>query len=541
MLKQLSALAGWMFVLAAPAGATAASSVYQYSALAGSRRAYLWIPPHCSHLRGTIMAMSNLTERAWLEDPIIREAAAEECLGIVWLGDGGDTPLDANLTSAGGDALDKLFEEFAQESGYKELAIAPMIAMGHSANGQFSWNAARLHPDRMIAAIPVKTAPLPETLGFVGVPLLYLVGQTTEWPQFRDGSRPGDRDFFWPVVRDSAIALRTANLDNLIGVVTDPGGGHFDWSDHDARLVALYIHKACHYRLPKAIADGIRVKLIPLDPHVGWLADTGGMDPDQFPAAPYDAFRGDPKKAFWFFDQETARAAVAFEGDRKNRAKQMLTFVEDGKLLPVATRGYAKLKFEPEADGITFRVHGDFLSELPPELVGAGTPLGHAAGRILFKRITGPAVQTGPNTFRLQFDRGTLDGNDRPKEGAIWITEEHPGDGRYRHAVQPGQIVIPTRIAKGAPQGITFPIIQSQRAGVRALTLRATSTSHLPLAYYVVAGPAMVEGDRLLFTEIPVKSAYPVKVTVVAYQWGRMVEPAYQSAEPVERSFLLER
>jgi hypothetical protein len=346
MWKKLTFFVSLMVVVGHSAWAyetPAVNSVYQYSALTGSRRAYLWIPPRCTYVRGVIMAMSNLTERAWLENPIIRQAAAEECLGIIWLGDGKDTPLDENVTAAGGDALDKLLQDLAKESGYKELAVAPMIAMGHSAHGNFSWNAAKLHPERVIAAIPIKTYPLPKSLGFVGVPLLYLVGETTEWPQFRDGSRPGDRDFFWPVVRDSAIALRTANQNNLIGVVTDPGGGHFDWSDRDARFVALYIHKACHYRLPKPTADGSRVKLNPIDPHTGWLTDTGGMDPERYPAAPYDAFHGDPKRAYWFFDEETARAAVAFEGDRKKRAKQMLTFVEDGKLVPVATRGSPSL------------------------------------------------------------------------------------------------------------------------------------------------------------------------------------------------------
>ncbi len=486
------------------------------------------------------MALSNLTERDWLEDPIVRQAAAEECLGIVWLGDGKNTPLNADLTPAGGDALDRLFEDLAQVSGYKELAVAPMIAMGHSANGNFAWNAARLHPERVIASIPIKTYPLPEPIGFSGVPLLYLVGETTEWPQYRDFSHPGDRDFFWPVVRDSAIALRSASQDNLIGVVTDPGGGHFDWSDHDARFLALYLHKACHYRLPELPADGSRVKLKPIDPHSGWLTDTGGMDNDKFAAAPYDKFRGDPRKAYWFFDQETARAAVAFEGDRKRRARQMLTFVEDGKLLPVASRGFAKLRFEPEQDGITFKVQAGFLPEMPPELVGAGTSLGHAPGPAVFKRITGPAVQIGPGTFRLQFDRGSLDGSAIPEESTIWITEEHPGNAIYRHAVQPGQIVIPTMLSNGIPQEIDFPPIPNQSAGARSVTLRATSNSHLPVAYYVVAGPAIVDGDKLLFTEIPVRSAYPVTITVAAYQWGRLNPPLYQSAEPVVRTVLLE-
>jgi len=540
-LKTISLFASFIIIFASSAIAADTSSVYQYSAVAGSRRAYLWIPPRCTYVRGVMMAMSNLTERAWLEDPIIRQAAAEECLGVVWLGEGKGSDLNSDMNAAGGAALDQLFQNLADESGYKELAIAPMIAMGHSANGPFSWNMAKLHPERVIAAIPIKTLPLPESIGFLGVPLLYLVGETTEWPQFRDGSRPGDRDFFWPVVRDSAIALRTANQESLVGVVTDPGGGHFDWSDRDARFVALYIHKACHYRLPKPNTDGSRVKLIPLDPHAGWLTDTGGMNPDRYPAAPNDAFRGDPRKAYWFFDEETARAAVAFEGDRKKRKKQMLTFMDDGKPLPVAKQGFARIPFNPQGDGITFNVVGGFLSEFPPELIGAGTPLGHAPGPIRFKKITGPVVQTGPDAFRIQFGRGTLDGNSRPSESTIWITEEHPGDGEYRHAVQPGQIDIPTMIKEGVPQKITFPPIQNQKAGIHVITLEATATSHLPVAYYVVAGPAIVEGSKLIFTEIPAKSAYPVKVTVVAYQWGRPTEPANQSAAPVEQTFLLER
>src|SRR5258705_13952010 len=62
------------------------NAVYEYSVAVGERTAYLWIPPQCRHVRGIIMSLSNLTERRWLEDAIIRQAAAEEGLGIIWLG-----------------------------------------------------------------------------------------------------------------------------------------------------------------------------------------------------------------------------------------------------------------------------------------------------------------------------------------------------------------------------------------------------------------------------------------------------------------------
>lgn len=503
---------------------------YQYSVQVGARQSYLWIPPDCNYVRGVIMSMSNLLERNWLEDPIIRKAAAEEGLGIIWLGGGGrEVTLTANLNPGESDKLLEMLKDLSVESGYREIEYAPIISMGHSANGQFSWNVPNWDPERCIAAIPIKTTSLPNTFKFEGVPLCYIVGETTEWPQYRDG-RQGDRDFFWPAVRESAVALRKANENNLVAVVTDPGGGHFDWSERQARFIALYIRKACQYRLPKKATPDGPVKLNKLSKESGWLTDIGGMDPDTFPPAPYKKYKGDPKKAYWFFDKETALAAVAFCGDRMKREKQMLTFVQDGQLLPVATQGFAPLKFQPQQDGLSFRVEGAFLSALPIELIGYGTPLGHAEGPIMFRLITGPAIQTGPETFRIQFDKQGFG-------GALWIQEEHPGDEKYRHAVQPGQMNIPAKLAVGMPQVIVFPKIEDQKKGIKSIELKATSDSKLPVNYYVVAGPVQLQGNTLIFTRIPVKSKYPVKVTLVAYQWGRTIDPLYQSAEPVTQTF----
>jgi hypothetical protein len=321
-------------------------------------------------------------------------------------------------------------------------------------------------------------------------------------------------------------------VNNLIGVVTDPGGGHFDWSERLAKFVALYIHKACQYRLPENSKPNGPVKLNKISKESGWLTDIGGMDPDKFAPAPYKKYKGDPKKAYWFFDKETALAVPAFCGDRKKKEKQMLTFVQDGQLLPVATQGFSPLKFQPEPDGLSFKVQGAFLSELPKELIGAGTHLGHAEGPIKFRVITGPAIQTGPETFRIQFNRQGMG-------GALWILEEHPGDEKFRHAVQPGQMNIPAKLSVGTPQVITFPKIEDQEEGIKSIELNATSDSKLPVDYYVVAGPAEIKGNTLIFTRIPVKSKYPVKVTVAAYQWGRTIEPLYQSAEPLKQTFYI--
>jgi hypothetical protein len=169
---------------------------------------------------------------------------------------------------------------------------------------------------------------------------------------------------------------------------------------------------------------------------------------------------------------------------------------------------------------------------MPPELIGAGAALGHAPGTIVFRAITGPAIQIGPDSFRIHFDRAG--------PGPIWLLAEHPGNDQYRHAVQPGRIDISAKLTAGKPQAITFPKIPNVKAGAKTVELRAMSDAGLPVDYYVVAGPAEVEGQTLRLMPAPVKSRYPVKVTVVAYQWGRTIEPLYRTAEPIEQTILIE-
>lgn len=509
--------------------------VYQYSVKVGTRSAYLWIPPDCRQVKGVIISLANLLERNWLEDPLMRHTAAVTGLGVIWIGpaQGNDPSFTADMKPGMETVFQGMMNDFADVSGYQELKNAPVIPMGHSANGHFAWTFANALPERTIACIPVKTVPLPDSLRFKNIPLCYVVGETTEWPQYRvpdPATKPGDRDFYWPVVKQSALALRAHDADNLVSVVTDPGGGHFDWSDHLAKFIALYIRKACQYRLPN---QGQTV-LKRIDKSSGWLTGTGGMEKDAFKPAPYQTFKGTDATGYWFFDQETATAAVQFEGDRIKRKKQMLTFVQDDQLLTVAKLGYAALKFEPENDGVSFSLKTSFLPEMPPELIGAGEKLGHASGPVSLRVIAGPAVQAGPSSFRLQFDRAGMGGE-------LWIQEENPGDAEYRHAVQPGKMTIPAKLTTGRPQKIAFRQLPDVKAGIKEFALHAVSDSGLPVDYYIISGPAYVENGTIKFTPVPLKSKYPIKVNIVAYQWGRITNPLYQSAEPVEQTFYITR
>jgi hypothetical protein len=513
----------------------AEEAIYQYAVTVAHRTSYLWIPPECVSVRGLIVAFANLTEGRWLEDPAVRAVAERQCLGIVWIGPGDESILNADMKPEAGEALQATFRALARASGFPELEFAPVIPTGHSAHGQFAWRFAQWAPEKTIAAIPIKTVPFPQDLDLPGIPMLYLVGETTEWPQYRDG-RIGDRDFYWPRIRESALRLRKADPRNLISVATDPGGGHFDWSPADGRLIALFIEKACAARLPRKSSGPGPVHLRPLKASEGWLADTGGVQRDRWPPAAYAKYQGDANQAYWFFDREMAEAAVRFNGDRVARKHQMLTFEQDGALLPVATQGFAPLKFEPEADGITFKLKPAFVPLLPPELIGAGTPLGHAEGPVHLEVITGPAEQLGPDTFRVTMGRGN-------EAGDIWIEEENDGDRQFRKAVQPGKLSIPARLTAGAPQQIHFDPVPDLRPAAAPIRLHASSTSGLPVRFFVNYGPASVRGDRLVLNEIPKYAHCPIEVEVIAYQWGRLADkfgPAIQSAEPISRKFRIE-
>jgi hypothetical protein len=503
--------------------------------LEGDRRVYLWVPPACRNVRGLIVAFKNLTEQRWLEDTIVRDAAGEQCLGVVWIGAGRHSGLSADMGAGAGDAFLAMQRDLAKVSGFPEIANAPIIPTGHSAQGQFAWKFAEWAPERTIAAIPIKTVPLPADLDLHGVPLLYIVGQTTEWPQYRDG-RIGNRDYFWPVVRRSALALRTTDSDALIAVAVDPGGGHFDWSDSLARLLALYIHKACASRLPPpsaARSGPTPLRVLPYQN--GWLLDAAGMDPDRFKPAPVASYTGKPDEAYWVFDRETADGIEHLQGDRVPRKKQMLSFNQNGHVLPVAVQGFAALAFEPDSDGITFHLDPTFLTSVPDQLIDGGAALGHADEPIHLRAITGPIVQTGPFTFAFALSRES--GTDG------WIEEQADQTDQYRKAVQPGKITL-KGISTGQPQHIHFDQIGAHKINGAPIVLHASSDAGLRVHFYVVSGPARIDGNRLIITEFPRGGAQEIPVILTAYQLGRAAsgtQSAVQQADPVTQQFMITR
>jgi hypothetical protein len=334
-----------------------------------------------------------------------------------------------------------------------------------------------------------------------------------------------------------------------LSMLACPAEGHFAPTQKKIDYLALYIRKAMQYRLPEESASDAPVKLRPIDPtRQGWLVDRWRYNTEPTAAAaPVGQYKGDPKQAFWFFDEELANATRDYQSAYHNKKAELLGYVQDGQVVAQNPKAHQQvdLKFEPQDDGLTFKLSGLFLDTVPPGRPVAwtglpeGSPVPHATGggAIRIDRICGPVAQISGDTFQICFDKvGT---NNKRRSTAIWFAATHPGDDEFKPAVQQALMNIPFRNTKGKAQTIMFAPIANQPVGVGAIKLSATSDADLPVHFYVLAGPAELEVGTLKLTEIPPRSKFPLKITVVAWQYGRATEPAVKTAEPVEQTFFV--
>ena len=519
---------------------------WQWSIPDGDTRAYLWIPPTCQRVRGVVFANHNMIEQGILEHPTMRRTLSDlgfaEVLAVPYF----DATFDFN--KGAGEHFERVMDALAKESGYQELHFAPVVPLGHSACATYPWNFAAWNPARTLAVLSVHGDAPQTTLTGNGKPRV-------DWGDRNIDGVPGLMvmgEYEWSDDRLSpALDFLAKNPKTPLAFLADAGHGHFDYADRTVSFLAKFIQDAAEQRLPADNPLNTPVPLKAIDPKNGWRIDRWRKDkPPTAPPAPYEQYTGDPKKAFWCFDQKMATATEAIYAEQRGKKPQLLS-VTDGQT-PVA-KGCGEPvtpRFIPLEDGISFRLTTAFMDSVPtdpkntnaPRWAGlpAGSPLGHATGGgpIVLSRIVGPAVQTGADTFAIHFGRTEYTANRRNND--IWIVASQPGDEQYKSIVQQAMIrVSPDK--DGTPQQITFPEIPDQKSDVKSIKLGATSDAVLPVFYYVREGPAEIEGDTLMFTAIPPRASFPVKITVVAWQWGRAVDPKIRTAQPVERTFSIVR
>ena len=492
--------------------------------------AYLWIPENCKQVRAVIIGQHNMTEETIFEHPEFRKNMGKLGIAEIWITPGIDQRWD--VTKGTQQIFETMIKNLSEISGYTELEFAPVIPIGHSAMATYPWNFAAWNPERTLAVLSIHgDSPRTHLTGYgranldwgtrtiEGIPSLMVMGED-EW---------------WEDRLITSFDYRREYPNAPLSFLADAGHGHFDISDELIDYLSLFLKKAVRYRLPEHSLSDTPIQLIPVEAKNGWLADRWRKNGKPTAnAASYDKYKGDKNHAFWYFDKEMADATEKYYANERGKTEQYIGFEQKGKLITFNPKSHVRMSpsFQPEADGVTFHLKAVYTDTLRNEYSKE-----HSTRPIRMSRICGPVEVVNDTTFTVRFYRMGLDNPKRT--GGICLMASVKQDHKYRSAVQQVEIRIPYRNKEGIPQRIIFPKLSDVKASVKEISLNGIADSGLPVYYYVKEGPAEIKGDKLVLTKIPPRAKFPVKVTVVAWQYGRSGEPKVQTAEAVEQSFYI--
>lgn len=492
--------------------------------------AYLWIPENCKQVRAVIIGQHNMTEETIFEHPEFRKNMGKLGIAEIWITPGIDQRWD--VTKGTQQIFETMMKNLSEVSGYTELEFAPVIPIGHSAMATYPWNFAAWNPERTLAVLSIHgDSPRTHLTGYgranldwgtrtiEGIPSLMVMGED-EW---------------WEDRLITSFDYRREYPNAPLSFLADAGHGHFDISDELIDYLSLFLKKTVEYRLPEHSSLDAPIQLIPVEAKNGWLADRWRKnEKPTAEAASYDKYKGDKNHAFWYFDKEMADATEKYYANERGKTEQYIGFEQKGKLITFNPKSHVRMSpsFQPEADGVTFHLKAVYTDTLRNEYSKE-----HSTHPIRMSRICGPVEVVNDTTFTVRFYRMGLDNPKRT--GGICLMASVKQDHKYRSAVQQVEIRIPYRNKEGISQRIIFPKLSDVKASVKKISLNGTADSGLPVYYYVKEGPAEIKGDKLVLTKIPPRAKFPVKVTVVAWQYGRSGEPKVQTAEAVEQSFYI--
>ena len=492
--------------------------------------AYLWIPENCKQVRAVIIGQHNMTEETIFEHPEFRKNMGKLGIAEIWITPGIDQRWD--VTKGTQQIFETMMKNLSEISGYTELEFAPVIPIGHSAMATYPWNFAAWNPERTLTVLSIHgDSPRTHLTGYgranldwgtrtiEGIPSLMVMGED-EW---------------WEDRLITSFDYRREYPNAPLSFLADAGHGHFDISDELIDYLSLFLKKTVEYRLPEHSSLDAPIQLIPVEAKNGWLADRWRKnEKPTAEAASYDKYKGDKNHAFWYFDKEMADATEKYYANERGKTEQYIGFEQKGKLITFNPKSHVRMSpsFQPEADGVTFHLKAVYTDMLRNEYSKE-----HSTHPIRMSRICGPVEVVNDTTFTVRFYRMGLDNPKRT--GGICLMASVKQDHKYRSAVQQVEIRIPYRNKEGISQRIIFPKLSDVKASVKKISLNGTADSGLPVYYYVKEGPAEIKGDKLVLTKIPPRAKFPVKVTVVAWQYGRSGEPKVQTAEAVEQSFYI--
>jgi hypothetical protein len=520
-------------------------------------RAYLWVPEDCRKLRGIIVLCANVPEMMLAGHEQIRKVCRENNLGIVWCPQSfmnfkrfGPDKKMANTESVA--FLQQLLNGLAETSGYPEVATVPWIPIGESGHLLMSDALVEAAPGRAIAGIWLKNNHLPPHDRTT--PALVVFGSAQEWGQDKPDTNKNttfmNRWASNATGYEMVVNERKAHPDWALTYAIDGQSGHFDCSEKVASITARYIENVTKARLPK---DG-GTNLVPVDMTQGFLADMPAPGHTNSPATAWNDTQASNRAVPWFFDKESAVEAQSLGLVNWKAKSQLPAFADtNGTVMPFIFNGISSIAINAQPkpytnaatgavtnapviitdpDGITFHLKGLLLDKIPETFVGAGAgeKLEKTPGEPVVEWMNGCIEPLGNGTFRIAVDRNW-------PNVANYMAVRQPGTDDVRGVVQPAGVSVKEANSEGNAQKITFDPIPDVKAGTESIQLKATSDSGLPVRFFVDAGPAIIQGDKLVFTKIPANAKLPLTVTVGAWQFGRWAEPKIKKADIVKQSF----
>lgn len=406
--------------------------------------AYLWVPEGCKQVKAVMLSQQNMTEEAIYKNPRFQAKMKKLGVAMVWVAPAFNNNWDPN--SGAQNIFEELMANLADNSGHLEIAKAPMIPLGHSAQATFPWNFAAWNPDRTLCIISFHgDAPRTNLCGYGAA--------NVEWGRNRniDGI-PGlmvEGEYEWWEARvNPALAFRIMYPESCISFLCDTGRGHFDCGDRTADYIAKFIQKSLEQRLN---ADG---SLRKLNPKGGYLAErfhsdmigTDGADKGKAPEnantsrpqpAPYALYKGDKHDAFWYFDKEMAELTEARYKENAGKKVQYVGFEYQGKLIPYNDRLQGGMKLDlRNLEGITFQ-----LKAVYTDSSHRTTTQEHGKKKPHIEVINGPVKKVNDTTFKFYpYEAGW---DNARRSFTCWLVAVADADGEYKGAVQPICIEIP--------------------------------------------------------------------------------------------------
>jgi len=90
-------------------------AVWQWSVPMDNGRAFLWIPPHCKHVRAVVVGQHNMIEQGIFDHPDMRKTLTDLSIAEVWIA----PPFDGvfHFDQGAGEKFNAMMKALADESG----------------------------------------------------------------------------------------------------------------------------------------------------------------------------------------------------------------------------------------------------------------------------------------------------------------------------------------------------------------------------------------------------------------------------------------